>query len=86
MLQARAYARCRFGKVVPATRPGLSAGVFFAAASMRALKWCQQRDQEPSAYNGVARVSLEDTPMNAVIYIVGLVVIIGLVLGFLGLR
>jgi hypothetical protein len=41
---------------------------------------------EPSAYKHVARVSLEDTPMNAVIYIVGLVVIIGLVLGFLGLR
>jgi hypothetical protein len=42
--------------------------------------------REPSPYIQRFMSVLEDTPMNTVIYVVGLVVIIGLVLGFLGFR
>jgi hypothetical protein len=40
----------------------------------------------PAAGAGAADRGTEDTSMNNIIYIVGLVVIVLLVLGFLGLR
>ena len=44
------------------------------------------RYREPSSENYVVLYHMEEDTMNGIIYIVGLVVVIGLILSFFGLR
>jgi hypothetical protein len=62
-------------------------GLFRASTSVRALARCP----EPSALRPVLRmtktgITIRETPMNGIIYIVGLIVVIMFVLSLLGLR